>query len=160
MQKEHIMDLNTLSSIVALLVSLSIAAERLVEIVTAPFPFLCQEKADPYQERMRKATLQLLAVIAGVATALLTRPVIQETLPGIEWTLTSTVALGLLVSGGSGFWHSIQGYFNAAKDVRQLTAAEQKQKVTSSQKSIEVALDIKGSGPISVTEPQQKVTSP
>jgi hypothetical protein len=93
--KEPILDLNTLSTIVALLVSFSIAAERLVEIVTAPFPLLTQERTDPHQERLRKAALQLLAVIAGVVTALLTRPVMQETLPGVELTLTGTLALVL-----------------------------------------------------------------
>src|SRR5262245_36062259 len=97
-------DLNSISSLVALLVALSVASERLVEIVKGFVPFLNQENAtNPAAEARRKAILQAMAVVAGVLTAFLAGPALPESLVPDHWY--SKLALGLLASGGSGFWN-------------------------------------------------------
>ena len=63
------MNIDTLSAVVTLLVALSVASERLVEIIKGIIPGLNQENPDPIKEGRRKAWLQILAVGCGVVTA-------------------------------------------------------------------------------------------
>jgi hypothetical protein len=129
------MEFSTLSLIVSLIVALSVASERLVEIVKGMVPLLNQEQAEAQRESLRQAVLQFLAVVAGIVTAFLTRPLVIELFPQLPVNVLTLLALGLLVSGGSGFWHSVQGYVNSVKDVQQITAQDfkkQKQKQTQS----------------------------
>jgi hypothetical protein len=118
------MDPDKLSTIVTLLVALSVASERLVEIIKGYFPSLNLELKDPKQEGRRKANLQFLAVVAGIVTALLARPVLPAGLPG---GILPTLALGLLASGGSGFWNSIQSYVLKLKELKKAQAESEKQ---------------------------------
>jgi hypothetical protein len=119
------MNLNNVSSIVALLGALSVASERLVEIIKGFIPFLNKENPDAKLEGYRQATLHVLAVIAGLVTAYLasTTDAIKSVMPdaGLAW-----IVLGLLASGGSGFWNSIQTYVNKAKDVKTAEAEGKK----------------------------------
>ncbi len=119
------MDLNNLSSIVALLAALSVASERLVEIIKGFIPFLNKENPDPAAEGRRQAILHVLALIAGILTAYLasTTGAIKSVLPDapLAW-----IVVGLLASGGSGFWNSIQTYVNKAKDVKTAEAEGKK----------------------------------
>ena len=71
------MDLEQLSTVVALLVTLSVAAERLVEIIKNPIGFLRDQNPDPNKEGYRKVALQVLAVAAGIVTAWLAQPAIK-----------------------------------------------------------------------------------
>ncbi len=115
------MDLTDLSMLVTLLVALSVASERLVEIVKGFVPFLNQENTDAKMEGIRKSVLQFMAVVSGIITAFLTWPVIRNEgtlVPLGSWP--GVFALGLLASGGSGFWNSIQTYVNKLKDVKKL----------------------------------------
>jgi hypothetical protein len=111
--------MDNLSTAVAVLIALSIAAERLVDIVKGWIPYLNkkfeatpkkspQTKKEYFEsEGVRRALIQLMAVGAGIITALLARPAITGILP--SWNSTADfLALGLLTSGGSGFWNSIQ----------------------------------------------------
>jgi hypothetical protein len=119
------MDTSTLYALVALLVALSVASERLVEIVKGLFPGLNQEIRDPQKEGWRRAALQALAVLAGIVTALLARPAIG----GVEgWdSVSGTLALGLLASGGSGFWNAMLTYVKNVKDIKKHDAELRKQ---------------------------------
>jgi len=119
------MDINTLAVIVTLLIGLSVASERLVAIVKGLIPFLNQENANPVFEGWRTSALQALAVAAGIVTALLARPLIPSIVPGWD-NLPGLLALGLLASGGSGFWNSIQGYVNLVKDIKKLERREKR----------------------------------
>jgi hypothetical protein len=107
-----------ISSAVSFLAALSVATERLVEIVKGSIPWLNQENKDPTKEGWRQAALHLLAAIAGIITTLLAAPAIQGTLPVQLSTYPGILALGLLASGGSGFWNSILTYVGAAKDIK------------------------------------------
>ena len=120
------MDLNNLSEIVAVILALSIASERLVEIIKGLIPFLTQEHTtDPRKEAWRRAALHILAVVAGIVTARLAQPVIP-TKPGALSSDFSFLALGLLASGGSGLWNSVLTYFLRIKDIKELDLKEKK----------------------------------
>ena len=111
------MNIENLSTIVALLVALSVAAERLVEIIKGFVPWLEKKKDDESKEGRRKSALQGLAVLAGIGTALLAWPVIKDIVPGSGFwdSIKGVLALGFLASGGSGFWNSI-----ATKEMKNL----------------------------------------
>ena len=55
--------------------------------------------------------------IAGITTAWLASAAIPKGV-GIPDDWTGTLALGLLASGGSGFWNSILTYVTKAKDLK------------------------------------------
>jgi hypothetical protein len=115
------MDTTKLVAIVGLLVALSAASERLVEIIKGLSGWLNDEKADPVKERQRKAALQFLAVLAGIGTTLLARPSIPAEL--LPKGMLSFVALGLLASGGSGLWNSVLTYLLEIKNIKENMAA-------------------------------------
>ena len=119
------MDPTKLTTVISLLVALSIASERLVDIIKGVIPWLNQPRVRPADEGWRKAALQVLAVIAGITTAWLSSAAIPKGV-GIPDDWTGTLALGLLASGGSGFWNSILTYVTKAKDVK-AAEAETKQ---------------------------------
>lgn len=110
------MDINNISSAVAMLIALSIASERLVEITKGYMPSLSQVRKNPADEGRRKATIQFIAVAAGIVTTFLAAPALPENTIPDNWL--SKLAIGLLASGGSGFWNSIQGYVAQAKEVK------------------------------------------
>jgi hypothetical protein len=116
------MDVTTkLTAIVTLILALSVASERLVEIIKGAFPKLDQRKTDEAQETRRRTFLQILAVGSGVLTAWLA----SVYLPAEIVTPTEPLkilGLGLLASGGSGFWNSILDYFTGLKDIKNAEA--------------------------------------
>jgi hypothetical protein len=126
-------DIEQLSTLVALLAALSVAAERLVDIVKNWFPArLAEEQKDAQgnvdvkKEGLRKVQLQLLAIVASIITVILAWPVMAGSVPGAPsgawWTSSEgrliVVAAGILVSGGSGFWNKIVGYVGAVRDLK------------------------------------------
>jgi hypothetical protein len=123
------MDIGNLSTIISVLVALSIASERLVEIVKGLCSFLNKENSDPTKERLRRATLQALAVVAGIVTALLAHPAMKDIMPGFSDHWTGIVALGLLASGGSGFWNAILAYVLNVKDIKKADAELKKKSI-------------------------------
>ena len=111
------MDTTKLTAVVGLLIALSAASERLVEIIKGFVPWLNTEKPDAATEGHRKATLQILAVVAGIGTTLLAKPSIpSELLPSGK---LSFIALGLLASGGSGLWNSVLTYLLEIKNIKE-----------------------------------------
>jgi hypothetical protein len=119
------MDTTKLATIVGLLVGLSVASERLVEIVKNLTPVLRDEKPTERGEGRRQAALQILAVAAGILTAYLARPVIPDGVFPITDRYTATLALGLLASGGSGFWNSVLTYVLNLKDLTKVEVKKQ-----------------------------------
>jgi hypothetical protein len=117
------MDTTKLTAVISLLVALSVASERLVDIIKGLVPWLNQQRPKATEEGWRKASLQLIAVVAGVTTAWFASPVVPDFIPN---DFTGKLALGLLASGGSGFWNSILTYVTKAKDIK-AAEAESKQ---------------------------------
>jgi len=123
------MDIGKLAAIVSVLVALSVASERLVEIIKGLVSFLNQENSDKTKEGWRRATLQALAVVAGIVTALLAQPAIKGVVPGLSEHWTGIVALGLLASGGSGFWNAVLAYVLNVKDIKKVEAVKEKKSI-------------------------------
>ncbi|MDP1991496.1 MAG: hypothetical protein Q8K00_10785 [Syntrophales bacterium] len=115
------MDATTLTAIVGVILALSIASERLVEIVKGFIPILEKQDTDPTAEGRRRSYLQILAVLSGVLTAFLARDYIPPEIakPTESWSI---LGLGLLASGGSGFWNSVLTYVTKAKDIKKAQA--------------------------------------
>lgn len=108
-------------TVIGLLAALSIASERLVEIIKGLVPYLNTANSDPIAEARRKVALQVLAVVAGIATTILAR--VTGSLPegGLPpgWnTPIGIITVGLLASGGSGFWNSILSYVLQVKELK------------------------------------------
>jgi O-antigen/teichoic acid export membrane protein len=119
------MDISKLTIIVSLILALSIASERLVEIIKGLIPFLNLENSDPKKEGWRRAALHILAVVAGIVTAVLARSAIPENVYKPSSDL-SILALGFLASGGSALWNSVLTYFLKIKDIKELDVKEKK----------------------------------
>lgn len=117
------MDITKLIAIVSILITLSIASERLVEIIKGLVPFLNQENSDPTIEGRRRSSIQVLAVLSGVFTAWLASNIPES---GIQGVFT-IAAFGLLGSGGSAFWNSILEYLLKVKDIKQVEAETRKE---------------------------------
>jgi hypothetical protein len=120
----------SLTFLVTFILALSIASERLVEIIKGWIPFLDKENVDPTQESRRRSILQALAVVSGIVTAFLAREYIPSRIaqPTDAW---SVAGLGLLASGGSGFWNSILSYITKLKDLKKLEIEEKRQQAGS-----------------------------
>jgi len=122
------MDATKLAAFVSLMIALSVATERLVEIVKGLFKSLNCEHPDPRREGWRKSALQLLAVAAGIFTAWSASAYIPVEIakPTESWHI---IGLGLLASGGSGFWNSIATYVLKLKDLKDVQAKVAKDSV-------------------------------
>jgi hypothetical protein len=139
------MDFSKLTAIIAILITLSIASERLVEIIKGFFPNLNEENLTGEAEAWRKAKVSILAVICGIVTAFLASPLLAGIFRDlfkdsscqlfVSWFgalgsnapcgfnlnangLLVIFALGLLASGGSSLWNSILEYLLKIKDLK------------------------------------------
>ena len=123
------MDTAKLTAIVTLILALSVASERLVEIIKGFIPSLDKEVPnDAKAEARRRSYLQILAVLSGVLTAFLAQDYIPKEIA--EATKGGAIlGLGLLASGGSGFWNSILTYVTKLKDIKSVEANEKKKAV-------------------------------
>ena len=115
-----------LTVVITLLIGLSVAAERMVEIVKGFVPVLDQPKTEPRAEARRKAVLHILGVFAGILTTFIAGPMIPSDVYNAT-TPIGIIALGLLASGGSGFWNSMLSYASSIKDVKKAEAASAKE---------------------------------
>jgi hypothetical protein len=114
--------LTQVGTLLALLIALSVSTERVVAIIQNLISFLRTENTDAYLEGVRRALLQVLAVVAGLFTVRLAKEMLPTIpligLKGAETQWPVHVLIGLLASGGSGFWTSILGYVNGLKDIQ------------------------------------------
>lgn len=106
----------------AFLVALSVASERLVEIIKGFIPALSKRQEDATKEGRRAAILQIIAVLSGILTAFLAMPASKAVLPGTLTSLPGILALGLMASGGSGFWNAILSYLLQIKNIKKSEA--------------------------------------
>jgi hypothetical protein len=104
---------------VTFLGALTVASERLIEIVKGLFPSIDEKKDNVDDEAWRRATLHMLAAVAGCITAGLAyyAGVVPAAVSQNGWSM---IALGLLASGGSGFWNSILDYLIGLKILKRL----------------------------------------
>jgi O-antigen/teichoic acid export membrane protein len=119
------MNTASLTVLVSLILALSIASERLVEIIKGVFPFLNVENKNETLEGWRRASLHVLAVLSAIATAYLSADYIPKEVADPAKGI-GVLGLGLLASGGSSFWNSIATYMLKLKDLKKLEVEDKK----------------------------------
>lgn len=102
---------------VAMLVAISLASERLVEVVKGLVPWFSTQQPEGPGERRRQVSLQLLAMVAGGCSAALTLPVLRTHMQGLPDPLI-ILGVGVLASAGSGLWNTLLTYFLMLKDIK------------------------------------------
>src|SRR6266568_2754675 len=113
--------LTAISTFVALVAGISIAVERVIEVIKGAVPQLANswgDKADNY----RRALLQLMSVAAGTLIASQIQTQIAAALPkdigaSISWPAFGLI--GLMASGGSGLWNHVLDIVQATKEQKE-----------------------------------------
>ena len=122
-----------IASIIALLGAMSLSVERVVEIIKSMVPFLAEEHKDKIKERYRRTSLHLLAALVGTAIAIVAQEQIQPLLATIFKSagtlgITGCIIIGLLASGGSGFWNQSMGIVEEIKKSKKLDSKKKGKK--------------------------------
>src|SRR2546425_7973719 len=113
--------MNNLTAFITLMGSLSIAVERVVEILKGMIPVLAKE-SQGNAESVRRAALQILAGVIGALIAYGVQPEIASTMPALSAEKVGWVSyaiVGLLSSGGSGLWNHVLDIVRAMKVSRE-----------------------------------------
>jgi hypothetical protein len=123
------MSLDSLPTVITLLIALSVAAERVVEIIKSLFRWLDEAHENPREEGFRRAALHALAALSGIIISWLAWPIVAQVLTPIPDNaigprISTVFALGLLASGGSGFWNSMLTYVESLKELKRADAQE------------------------------------
>lgn len=121
-------ELTTIINCIAILAALSASTERAVELLKGSLPWLNEERATPSGEGRRKLAIQMLGVLCGALTAYLGREFLPTFLQVAAGTFRGALVMGLLLSGGSGFWNAILGYLRGIKDITALDAQEKRER--------------------------------
>lgn len=110
----------SLSTFIALVAGISVAVERVIEVVKGAIPRL----ANPWSasDNYRKALLQVMSIVAGAIIAWQMKSQIQATLPaglaaGVDWPTYAMV--GLMSSGGSGLWNHVLDIVRSVKEEKE-----------------------------------------
>jgi hypothetical protein len=121
------MDVTIITTFLTMMVAISVAAERMVEILKGWFPNLYPfaSKPNATQEMRRCAFVHLLAGICGALVACFGKINVfagLSTAPTDPWI--HYVGAGLLASGGSAFWNQLLDLVQAAKVKREQAAID------------------------------------
>lgn len=116
--------MNNIELIVAFLLTISLASERMVTILKTVFPALA-EQGDPnsaWNQRWRPLIIQAVTFVFCCAIAAMVEAPTNDWFTG-SVTLAPDVevpvlVVGLLASGGSAFWNNVLGYTKAVKDLK------------------------------------------
>lgn len=109
----------SISTALTLVIAVSVAVERVTEILKQMFPFLAKEQTDETKENWRRAALQVLAAIIGTVIAWTGNLSL-----GAHTGNATYVLIGLMSSGGSGFWNHALDAVRAMKVTQEATAKE------------------------------------
>jgi len=114
--------------------AMSIAAERVVEIIKGIFPSLAATDPDVKKERRRHMTLQLVAAVSGIAVAVAAHDQVNRSFDdflnssGDGWGMglmaLKYAIIGVMVSGGSALWNHALDIVGAVKTVQEKKAAQ------------------------------------
>jgi tetrahydromethanopterin S-methyltransferase subunit C len=111
-----------LAAFAGIMVAISMAVERCVEILKGLSPYLSLPNPDPKKDGRRAAALQTLAVIFGTIIAELSTSQIKGAVPVFssafgDWerTLGTCALIGFMASGGSAFWNHVLDLIGALK---------------------------------------------
>lgn len=119
-----------LTGLLAFLVTLSLATERITEVVKG-FPLVTKwfavEKPDPDFEAWRKASVQFLAIFVGTVLAMQVPDAVAAAVGTAKpegWSFLYLL-FGALASGGSGLWNALLDITREVKKQRELLTKTQ-----------------------------------
>lgn len=125
--------MDTLSSFLALMTTLSMATERVTEAIKG-FPVLSlllaqEKKPGSWQEEARKAAIHIVAIAVGTGFAYAAQGPVVSALklapqPHDSWGLW--LLLGGLASGGSGIWNSTLDLVRVVKQQKETVLQQAK----------------------------------
>lgn len=127
--------MDNITGIVAVLGTLSLSVERIVQAIKNLVPFLSKTHKEDLKEGVRRTIVQALAVVAGAGVAYVSREQIQPLLSNVfpyveDMKWHSFAILGLLASGGSGLWNHtlsiVEEIKKAKKNAREAAAGAHK----------------------------------
>ena len=124
-----------LTAFFTLMAAMSIATERVVEILKGIFPSLAATDPDPKKENRRHMVLQVLAALAGMAVAAVGHTQVSTALGGLldskgdMWSFPNISEMtlkyglvGVMASGGSAMWNHALDIVGALKNVQEKKA--------------------------------------
>ena len=122
------MDSTIIITLISVILSISLASERLVTFLKSVFPYLAGPQApdipDPNsnEEKVRKITLMIISFLtAWIAASFLNGKF--DLFDGLDTKIENIkipfLIIGLMASGGSAFWNSLLSYVKASRDVTQ-----------------------------------------
>jgi hypothetical protein len=133
--KEAEMPIEAFGTFAAVILAISLAAERLVTILKTCFPSLAEEKTDddgtvdPEKDKWRRLGVWAIAFVAGCLTAAFLATDSAGGTPVQGWNLFGdlpiseghtlpVVVVGFLASGGSALWANLVGFSKELKDAQ------------------------------------------
>lgn len=108
-----------LTPVLALLATLSLATERITEMIkNVPLwsAFLCKEQPDDRRESLRRLLVQGIAVTVGAVLTSQIPQAVQKAF-GIEPNWLLCLVVGAFASGGSGLWN---GLLDISREIKKL----------------------------------------
>ncbi len=128
--------MDRLSAFFTFMAAMSIAAERVVEIIKGIVPSLAATDPDANKERRRHMVLQFLAAVAGIIVAAAAHVQVNSSLgnflnsdydawslPGMGLMTVKYLIIGVMVSGGSAMWDHALDIVGALKTVEEKKVA-------------------------------------
>jgi hypothetical protein len=117
----------SLSTFAALMAGISVAVERVVEMIKGFIPGLANSW--PKHDELRCGTIQLIASAAGMVIAAMMPAQVKSALPaglnmGVGYPMY--VVIGLMSSGGSGAWNHLLDILGALKEKQETSASQAK----------------------------------
>jgi hypothetical protein len=111
--------LETLTAFVTVLLALSVASERLVELIKGFSEHLTGKKVEAGVERKRQLQIHGLSLLTSAIVVWLSQDYIVATLKLTNWNVPQATAFTILASGGSSMWNSILSYLLSIKNLKQ-----------------------------------------
>jgi|SRR5215510_9765169 len=112
--------MDKISTLIALIAAISVAVERVIELIKSSIPGLGSTWSK--REGLRRALIQLLAVFVGAVMAW-QMPSQLGAATGSQPKWQVDILFGLLASGGSGLWNHALDIVRATKVNKELEVA-------------------------------------
>jgi len=113
--------IDNLSSVFALFAAISVAVERVVELIKGFLPFLGNSWTK--YENFRRALIQVITVAVGAIIASQIKGQLASTFHVSTVSFGVCVLVGLTASGGSGLWNHALDIVRATKVSKELSVA-------------------------------------
>lgn len=117
--------LETLVTFATVMLALSVASERLVELFKGFSEDLTGKKLDAAIERKRQLKVHWLSLLTSAAVVFLLQDYIKSSLDLPTMGAWEFIAFTILASGGSSTWNSIVSYLLSLKNIKQQTVNEE-----------------------------------